>query len=1227
MKEIRLYATDKILFQPLEFEFHIAKEVRKKYDLDASLFSTNGNVIFANFSEVRNFVFKLNSQRDNQSKIAVSEVNFAGLLDEIFHFVFRKYEEEINPKVFSKAVDYLNYNLGEEKVRKLIFNFTELFPPAEVYAGKSSVFDYLNSYSGSRSNYEIALEELLLLNISNFNPANEKLKELFDENLFEDISLYNQIIDYLDTFFKNELPIGAENQDLITFIKTPILLNKSSLSAQLDYILEKWEIVLKDNFKNRILTGKDLLKEDYYPFDTESGFSDTPTIVPVYQGGLSQSDEFALGKSGYKYAEKSVEEYAEYEQFTPDIHWMPNVKLMAKNVYVWLDQLSKKYKREIKRLDQIPEEELDQIANWSFNGLWLIGLWERSSASKKIKHILGNIDAVASAYSLFDYQIAHDLGGSDAYDIFNQRAKARGIRLASDMVPNHTGIFSKWVIEHPEFYIQADNPPFPNYRFTGEDLSESPEVQLRIEDGYWNKSDAAVVFQRIDNRTGEVKYIYHGNDGTNMPWNDTAQLNLLKHEVRQAVIDKIFEVAQKFSIIRFDAAMTLTKKHFSRLWFPQPGLGGDIPSRVDHSMTRDQFDEFFPVEFWREVVDKINNEMPNTLLLAEAFWLMEGYFVRTLGMHRVYNSAFMHMMMKEENEKYRDLITNTLEFEPEILKRYVNFMSNPDEETAIQQFGTEDKYFGVLTLMVTLPGLPMFAHGQVEGFTEKYGMEYKRAYYNEEPKEWLVERHKREIFPLMKIRRLFSEVDNFWLYDCFDQFGNINENVFAFTNSFENQKALVLYNNKYDSTEIWFKESTGKLISAYGEKKVLKSVRFSDLIEIKSDSTYFYSAKNLITNKEHLFNGEEIYKNGFNYSLSGFEYLVFVEFNEMVDYNGDIQALYNTINGNPVENVKKAVAELKVKPLQEAFELIFDEPEFNSLIKYLTGSKTNADKLEDSAKFIVNKFKLFLHKVNLYFDLNLNEESITEDYSQSLEYIKLTNDRIREYENSKSGSRKFTPAFYNFFGGHNYSENILLEVIVRTLNFFKSGTENTSAAETLHEKLMLDSSLTKILTRLGKGEKGVFKELTLLKILLRHSELLSIEDVQHLIGYSQNLNSIEKYFIEYERQRLSELLNDDYVRAFLLVNLHEDVWYFSKERFEELIEWYLTIAFVKFMNHDFTLKKKESKNAPKEIQFHLGEILKAFAALHTVLLNSSGESNYKLEKLAEKFKIELKQLI
>jgi hypothetical protein len=88
----------------------------------------------------------------------------------------------------------------------------------------------------------------------------------------------------------------------------------------------------------------------------------------------------------------------------------------------------------------------------------------------------------------------------------------------------------------------------------------------------------------------------------------------------------------------------------------------------------------------------------------------------------------MNMLKNEENSKFRETIKNTQEFDKRILKRFVNFMNNPDEETAVAQFGKGDKYFGVCTLMATLPGLPMFGHGQIEGFEEKYGMEYRRAY-------------------------------------------------------------------------------------------------------------------------------------------------------------------------------------------------------------------------------------------------------------------------------------------------------------------------------------------------------------------------------------------------------------------------------------------------------------------------------------------------------------------
>src|SRR5579875_3483805 len=109
-------------------------------------------------------------------------------------------------------------------------------------------------------------------------------------------------------------------------------------------------------------------------------------------------------------------------------------------------------------------------------------------------------------------------------------------------------------------------------------------------------------------------------------------------------------------------------------------------------------------------------------------------------------------------------------------------MSNPDERTAIDQFGTGDKFFGVSVLLATLPGLPMFGHGQIEGYTERYGMDFKQALLDENQNDWLVARHESLIAPLLWNRRLFAESTHFVLYDYWNGFGTVDENVFAYSN-------------------------------------------------------------------------------------------------------------------------------------------------------------------------------------------------------------------------------------------------------------------------------------------------------------------------------------------------------------------------------------------------------------------------------------------------------------
>ena len=698
------------------------------------------------------------------------------------------------------------------------------------------------------------------------------------------------------------LPLPQMEGSLEDALLAPLRVAPDSLEGQLAYIRDRWSGWLPMELMDQLVWSFDRLVEEEAARGGGDDFSHVGQPVLRFEGN---GWEDPAHMAGY--------EQHEYEAFTDDADWMPNVIMIAKMTHVWLDQLSKTFGYPITRLDQIPDTVLQELSQRGFTTLWLIGLWERSYASRRIKQLCGNPEAHASAYALEDYRIADELGGEAGFENLKQRAWQYGIRLASDMVPNHTGITSRWVREHPDWFIQAQHCPFPGYRFSGEDLSDDGDFSIQIEDGYWTKHDAAVVFRYHDNRSGQTRYIYHGNDGTSIPWNDTAQLNYLLPEVREAVIQTIIAVARRTPVIRFDAAMILAKKQYQRLWFPQRGLGGGIPSRADFAMGRDQFDKLFPVEFWREVVDRMAVEAPDTLLLAEAFWLMEGYFVRTLGMHRVYNSAFMNMLHHEENAQYRETIANVLSFNPQILQRFVNFMNNPDEKTAAEQFGTQEKYFGVCILLATMPGLPMFGHGQVEGFREKYGMEYRRAYWDETVDQGLLEGHRKWIFPLLKRRWLFSGADRFTLYQPYCDNQHVDENVFAYSNAREAERALVVYNNRHADTAVWINQALPVAL-----EDGTQSIRcLADELGVPHDATDWYVRfHDLIAGVEYLRSGAELQAHGLRIMLGPYQAQVLLNIRGVVSTDEQPWGtLYQQLAGTGVPSLDDALAELQYRPL------------------------------------------------------------------------------------------------------------------------------------------------------------------------------------------------------------------------------------------------------------------------------------------------------------------------
>ncbi len=743
------------------------------------------------------------------------------------------------------------------------------------------------------------------------------------------------------------------------------------------------------------------------------------------------------------------------------------------------------------------------------------------------------------------------------------------------------GIDSDWVHDHPDWFISLDQSPYPVYSFDGPELSSDPKVSIKLEDHYYNRTDAAVVFKHYDHQSGKTRYIYHGNDGTSMPWNDTAQLNYLNPEVREAAIQTILHVARQFPIIRFDAAMTLTKKHFQRLWFPQPGTGGDIPSRAEHAMSKQAFDQAMPEEFWREVVDRVAAEVPDTLLLAEAFWLMEGYFVRSLGMHRVYNSAFMNMLRNEENAKYRQLIKSTLVFDPEILKRYVNFMNNPDEKTAVEQFGKGDKYFGICTLLATMPGLPMFGHGQIEGYNEKYGMEYYRPYWDEQPDQGFVDAHRHNIFPILHRRKLFAEVADFRLYDFKPTEHEVNENVFAYSNAIGNTAALVIYNNHFGNATGWIKTSAPYLVK-HGNDGQLHTQNLAQALRLPENREGFLVMRDQVSRKSYLRPMHEVHDKGLYFALNAYERMVLTDFH--VAYGEQYAQLHRHLQGRGVDNLEASLDDLQLQPLLQALDATLQN------LGNVYHSQTVDEKLLYIEQSIDQWRRLNTISQSMVGAVNDDQEPVLQEIRALIEALKT----LKYYQEKDEEENK-------------------LEISEISNPFIQSFSKEITQTPSKRAYLLSYAFVSRLCGSVYDANR-VQQTLSLL-----NKEQVRPRIYEHFRSIGLPIDKIHEYFVNMRWQiaqlhtmslaemadhpvYLEKQLNNNDFRLALVINEHEGIEWFNKEAFQTML-WHMRyIPCLELLAH-------------KPPQAAMDKSLTILDELITDLTESETQSEYQVEKL------------
>ena len=136
------------------------------------------------------------------------------------------------------------------------------------------------------------------------------------------------------------------------------------------------------------------------------------------------------------------------------------------NTRVWLTELSKSLGRPA-ALDDIPDAELDRLAEMGFDWIWLLSVWQTGPAAQQISRSqpewrkefqetlpdLREQDIAGSGFAITGYTVHGNLGGDAALARLSERLRKRGLRLMLDFVPNHMVPDHPWINEHPDYFV------------------------------------------------------------------------------------------------------------------------------------------------------------------------------------------------------------------------------------------------------------------------------------------------------------------------------------------------------------------------------------------------------------------------------------------------------------------------------------------------------------------------------------------------------------------------------------------------------------------------------------------------------------------------------------------------------------------------------------------------------------------------------------------------------
>jgi hypothetical protein len=356
--------------------------------------------------------------------------------------------------------------------------------------------------------------------------------------------------------------------------------------------------------------------------------------------------------------------------------------LFEMNTRVWLTQLARTIGRPA-TLDDIPDVQLDRLADLGFDWIWLLSVWQTSPASRRVSlknpvwqkefqetlPDLSEEDIGGSGFAIHDYSVSTSMGGNEALRRLRHRLRERGMRLMLDFVPNHTGLDHVFLESHPDFYLEG----------TEADLQRQPQNYCRIKN--WNAD----------------RILAHGRDPYFPGWPDTLQLDYSNPATQEAMIGELLRISDECDGVRCDMAMLLLPNVFERTWHRRSG------------------------PFWSCATKRVRERVPDFHFMAEVYWDLE-WTMQQQGFDYAYDKRLYDRLREGHAHPVREHLRAGLDFQDKLSR----FIENHDEPRAADTFTLKMHEAAAIVTFLS-PGLRFFHQGQFEGRKKRLSPHLVRA--------------------------------------------------------------------------------------------------------------------------------------------------------------------------------------------------------------------------------------------------------------------------------------------------------------------------------------------------------------------------------------------------------------------------------------------------------------------------------------------------------------------